>query len=58
MARKEYKVIATLDLRLNFPIIRKGLKRDQKYVLLYHGEPIGELGPLGEEAKELFLEDN
>ena len=57
MPRKDYKVISSLDLRYNFPIIRKGLKRKQKYVLLYHGEPIAEMSPPGKEVKELFFEN-
>ncbi len=54
MARTDYKVVSSLDLRDNFPIIRKNLARQQKFVVLYRGKPIAELGPVGKEVEELF----
>ncbi len=54
MARKDYKVISALDLRYNFPVIRKNLARGQKFVILYRGQPIGELGPVTKEVADLF----
>lgn len=54
MARQDYKVISSLDLRDNFPIIRKNLERGQKFILMYRGRVIGEIGPTSKEVEEMF----
>ena len=57
MARKDFKVISSLDLRRNFPIIRKNLLRGQRYVLMHRGKVIAELQPPGKEVQEMFINE-
>lgn len=57
MTRKDFKVISSLDLRYNFPIIRKNLARGQQFVLMHRGKVIAELSPPGEEIRDIFTSD-
>lgn len=46
------KIISMKQLRENFAPIRKGLKRGEKYLLMYRSRPLAELVPFVEEVDE------
>ena len=49
--------ITTVDLRNHIPAVRKGLKNNTRYVLLYRGRPIAEIGEISEEVDAMFFDD-
>lgn len=50
------KLLSVKELRLNFPKVRRGLARGERYTLLYRSKPVGEITPHHNErsAYELF----
>lgn len=58
MSDKKIVSISTLDLRRNIPAVRKGLLNNTRYVLLYRGRPIAEIGEVSEEVDAMFFDSS
>lgn len=56
----KYKTISVKELRMNFPKVRKELKKGVSYTIIYRSEPIGMLTPLsiGENPFALDSDEN
>ena len=50
------KLLSVKELRLNFPKVRRGLARGERYTLLYRSQPVGDIVPrrAARSADELF----
>ena len=49
--------ITTVDLRNNIPAVRRGLSTGTRYVLLYRGRPIAEIGKVSDKVDAMFFDE-
>jgi len=50
------KLLSVKELRLNFPKVRRGLAKGERYTLLYRSTPVGVLAPMPDvqDAKDVY----